>query len=185
MKIIASFLIFVLVIFCAVSCGNAESGKDSGNTADTGAFTGGASVDDPIRDGKVSVKAEISENQVIAQVYIDGNPGVAAFNLELGFDKAILRPVSIEGATLISGATLLSNVQQGGDSLATLDSVTAYCFGASDFNGDGTLFTVIFDVLEGASGETEITLNSPVGGNVNQELKDIVFELQNCSITLG
>lgn len=184
MKFFTLFLAFVLVLFCLVSCGEAEKGI-SDDTSDTGAFTDGISTEESINDGKVSVKAEIKEDQLVATVDIAGNPGVAAFNLELGFDKTVIRPVSFTASELVSGATVLSNVQQGGDALAALDTVTAYCFGASDFTGDGTLFTVVFDILEGASGETELTLYSPAGGNANQNLKDIVFELEGLKITLG
>ncbi|MGM9551175.1 MAG: cohesin domain-containing protein [Clostridia bacterium] len=105
--------------------------------------------------GEVSAKAG---EYVDIPVSITKNTGVAGFNLQLGYDKEKLTPVSItQGGALTSG-TITSNIQQGGD-LSRFDTVTAYWVNPSNVTGTGEAFTVKFLVSEDAEGEIPVTLS--------------------------
>ena len=172
--------------------------KDGGNDTETDnnrylqTFENTEAVTEPetvepmpdIEGGVMKVRAEVTDGKVIATVSVEGNPGLAAFNLTLGFDDTLLRPVSINGVGDFEDA-IVSNAQQSADIVATLTNVTALYVSPSNFEGDGDLYTVEFDILDGASGETELTLTSNPGSQVNQTFNEVIFTFESASVTLG
>jgi hypothetical protein len=93
-------------------------------------------------------------DEVIVPIALANNPGIAGFTYALNFENAKLLPVEVSPGTVVAGSLFSSNLQSGGDP-EDLESVTAALVGASNFTGDGVLFSVKFkikdDALEGST----------------------------------
>lgn len=129
--------------------------------------------------GKASAKAG---EYVDLPVYITKNTGVAGFNVQLNYDKALLTPVSItQGAALTSG-TITSNIQQGGD-LSRFDAVTVYWVNPSNITSTGEAFTVRFKVAETAEGEIPVKISYDENDvPCDQNLAELNVELTDGSV---
>lgn len=199
MKKIRNTVIAIMIVVLSVSlfaCGAKDGGNDTETETDNNrylqTFENTEAVTEPetvepmpdIEGGVMKVRAEVADGKVVATVSVEGNPGLAAFNLTLGFDDTLLRPVSINGVGDFEDA-IVSNAQQSADIVATLTNVTALYVSPSNFEGDGDLYTVEFDILDGASGETELTLTSNPGSQVNQTFNEVIFTFESASVTLG
>lgn len=184
-RIFALILTLVLVLSCMVSCGEKVSGDPEGSDADTNPVTAVVpETDAKVDGGVVSVSAEVVGNQLFASVSIVGNQGLAAFNIQLHYDNTKLKPVEITDSELVEPANIYSNIQNSGAAVEELDFVTALYINPTDFTGDGVLYVVSFEILEGAAGETELTLVSDIGDNTNQNFEDVIFTLEGCKINL-
>lgn len=185
-RIIALLVSLILVFACFVSCGDVDQGKNGDDTVATDALTGDASENDVVvQGGKLSLSTEIIDNQLAVSVNLAGNKGLAAFSLEIHYDNTKLRPVDFIDSQLVDPGVILSNIHQGAEVIPELTFATAFYSNPSDFTGDGVLFTLLFDILEGASGETELSLVAEEGGFANQNVEMVVFELEGCKVTLG
>jgi len=111
-----------------------------------------------------------------AVVSIRNNPGIAGYNLVMEFDNTILTPVSIaEGSALAGGMIFISNLMGAPDEdLSEISAVTAVWGAASDDNGNGVLFTVLFQASQ-ASGSTELWLESRGIGNAYGQDVDFIY----------
>ncbi len=185
-RIFALILSLVLVLAFLVSCGEKVNGDAENNNTGSGAVTGNVpETDAKVDGGVVSVSAEVVGNQVFASVSISENQGLAAFNIQLHYDNTKLRPIEITDSELVEPSNIYSNIQQGGDALANLQFATAVYINPTDFKGDGVLYVMSFEILEGASGETELSLFSNIGDNTNQNLDDVLFTFEGCKVNLG
>lgn len=191
LKIFALMLALVLALSCFVACGNTTDskdtdGKDSAVDPDTNAITDISNDTYPSVDGgKIFVDAKIVGNQLIANVCVDGNPGLAAFNIQLHYDNTKIRPVEITDSELVDVAVIASNIMQDPEVIPELTYATAFYANPSNFTGNGVLFSMTFDVLEGASGESELSLVCEEGSNANQDFEVVIFELQPCTVNFG
>ncbi len=185
-RILILLLSLVLVLACLASCGDKVEGDAESNNAGTSAITGDApETAVKVDGGVISVSAEVVGNQLFASVSISGNQGVAAFNIQLHYDNTKLIPVEITDSELLEPSNIISNIQQGGDAVADLEFATALYFNPTDFKEDGVLYVMSFQILEGASGETELSLVSNIGDNTNQNLEDVLFTFEGCKVNLG
>ncbi len=185
-RIFALLLSLVLVLVCFVSCGDKTNGDSESNNADTTPITNNVpETDAKVDGGVVSVSAEVVGTRLFASVSISGNQGLAAFNIQLHYDNTKLKPVEITDSELVEPSNIYSNIQSAGDAVGDLDFVTALYINPTDFTGDGVLYVVSFEILEGAAGETELSLVSNIGDNTNQNFEDIIFTLEGCTVTLG
>ena len=185
-RIFVLILALVLVLSCMASCGEAVNGDVEGGDADTNTITEeNSETDSTVDGGNVSVSAEVVGNRLFASVSISGNKGLAAFNIQLHYDKTKLKPVEIVDSELVEPSNIYSNIQSEEKAAAALDFVTALYINPTDFTGDGVLYVVSFDILEGATGETELSLVSDIGDNTNQNLEDVIFTLEGCKVSLG
>ena len=73
-------------------------------------------------------------------VKVSGNPGVAAMDVEVDFDDAVLTPVSVKAGKAISGKTITSNID------VCKDTVTAFFSGASNVTANGEFLVFTFKV---------------------------------------
>ncbi len=184
-RIFALLLSLVLVLSCMVSCGEKTNDNSESGAADSNPITSQTpETDAKVDGGVVSVSAEVVGNQLFASVSISGNQGLAAFNIQLHYDNTKLRPVEITDSELVEPANIYSNIQKGGDAVAELDFATAVYINPTDFTGDGVLYVVSFEILEGATGETELSLVSNIGDNTNQNFEDVIFTLEGCKVNL-
>ena len=181
----ALLLSLILILSCMVSCGENVNGDVESTGEDTSVITVDApETDATLNGGAVSVSAEVIGNQLFASVAISGNQGLAAFRIQLHYDNTKLRPVEITDSELVEPKNIYSNLQNVGEGIADLDFVTAVYINPTDFTGDGVLYVVSFEILEGATGETELSLISNIGDNTNQNFDDVIFTLEGCKVDL-
>lgn len=194
-KILSLVLALVLALLCMASCGgNNDDTKDTETTdtqavsTDTEAFSEPETItpapDVRVDDGFLSTSAVVKDGKVFVTVSITGNPGFAGFKLRLNFDTAVLCPVNVEGEGFFSGA-ITSNAHQSEDIVKSLESVTAVYYAPSNYTGDGPLYTAEFDIRDGASGSTEIGLEVPTDGLVNETLNALIIEATGTTVELG
>lgn len=194
-KFLSLALALLLVLFCFAACKDKEDDgetidteSDTVITTDTEAFTEPETIepapDVTVDDGKLTSSAVVDGGKVYVTVSISGNPGFAAFNLELGFDTAVLCPVNVEGEGYFSGS-VISNTHQSDDIVRSLTKVTAFYSAPSNYSEDGALFTAEFDILDASAGTTEITLGIPTDGIVNDTFNALIFEAEGTTVTLG
>ncbi len=159
----------------------------------------------PVNTDKPEIKcavAKVSEsdkNYIDVTVSVENNTGFTGFNFVLGFDKTKLSPVRITNGALTSEA-LVSNMNESGVDLSSLDKVTAFWIGSAVM-GDGDLYTVRFEELATVEDDEQITFERDgftngvddinalfpsavtVGGqNIKEEL-DIVFDTDTVRVT--
>ncbi len=209
-KIFALLLTLILVIGCFCACNEAkykDEDTDNGKSTDsveltdtadssdtskisdtealTGAITGGSENSGVTKQGKLTLTAEVVGDQLVAKVNLSDNPGVAGFHLRVDFDNTKLCPVAITDSELVDCKYIYSPISKEDAVLSDFEFVNAFYFNPSNFTKDGLLFSLTFDILDGASGETELTLACEDGDNTNENLEDVIFELENCKVNLG
>ena len=140
-------LTMMLSLFGSMTIYAAGSGKLTVNAGD-------------IKDGKVEVKVELSEN-----------PGIAGMVFSLVFDKTKLTVNSYTKGTALGGSPL-SNLDQGG-AMTNYDEVTFQWSNPSNVTSNGTLLTVVFDVHSGDWEETELNITYNPGDIANQTFDDV------------
>ncbi len=177
-KILMILLTLTVTAACFAACTN-DGNNDTPVTTDTESV---ATEEIVVKGGEISVVAEVADGKLTAKVNLANNPGIAGFNIRLGFDNTKLRPVEFTGSEIIDHNAIVSNIQMGEEYLDELTFVSAVYPNPSDFNGNGNLFTLVFDIREGASGETELTLDC--NDITNELLQDMEFTTGNCTVAL-
>ena len=130
-----------------------------------------------------SVTANQGEEVTIA-VTVKDNPGFAAMMFELTYDSEKLTPLSVAGGTVTNNATIVSNIQQGGDT-KQYNPITFFVVNPSNFVGDGEVFLVTFRIDENAEpGSTELILSYEDEAIANQEYEDVNFNINQGSILI-
>jgi uncharacterized protein YjdB len=86
-------------------------------------------------------------DEVDVTVTLANNPGIASFTFKLNFDKTKLQPVSITKGAALTG-NITSNINAPGIDLTALDFVSATWTDASNFSGNGVLYTVKFKIKD-------------------------------------
>ena len=167
-RVFSLILALVLTVFCLSACGNDGSEPEL----------------EPVEGGEIVLKAKLVDGKIHAEVSVIENPGIAAFNLSLKFDNTKITPSEILSSDLVSADSIYSNLSQDAETVKALTEVTALYTSPSDLEGDGVLFTMVFDLLDGAAGEIEIALEADQGGIVNEEYRDVNFTLKGGKITL-
>jgi hypothetical protein len=120
---------------------------------------------------------------VTVSVAISGNPGIAAFRLRLAYDAAKLAPSAISPAPALGAGTFASNIQPDSGARPAGDAAAVW-FAASNFTGDGVLYSVSFSIDAQASGNIPLTLSYDAGDVVNQDYEDVSFALKSGSIAV-
>ncbi len=115
--------------------------------------------------------------EVTVPVRIVNNPGIAALNIQINYDKTKLTPVTIELGSALGVGTVTSNIQQGGD-MNRFDFVTAYWDNPANVTGNGDLVNVTFKVAEGLEDQLiPVTVSYNSGGIINQNYETVDFNL--------
>ncbi len=133
---------------------------------------------------EIRISAEVVENTVIADVIFEGNPGIAGFSVNMGFDNKMLVPVSIEVGQALKGHSITSNLHIV-DDFESLDYVSAVWTNYGNFKGNGVFYTVIFDIKEGAKGDTQLTIGYRNGDIANALLQNVDFDLSGQIINIS
>lgn len=177
LRILALVCVLACAVLCIASCGKDKNGADTQATSDTINANG---------DYRVNLSGEIVDGKLLVTATIPENPGFAACSLNLKYDNTKIRPVKITNSEIVSTDSLTSNIQQSAPTVAELTSASVFFVNATDVTASGILFTMEFEILEGASGETELTLTSNVPGFVNENIEEVKFSLgEALKINLG
>lgn len=124
----------------------------------------------------------VQGEEVTIAVKVKNNPGFAAMMVELAYDSNKLTPLSVSSGSVTNNASVVSNIQQGGD-MKQYNPVTFFVVNPSDFTGDGEVFLVTFSIDETAeSGKTELLLSYEKEAIANQNYEDVDFEINQGSI---
>ena len=126
----------------------------------------------------ITVGSVVAEKGDVVTIDIDvsGNPGFAAMVVGLSYDRNVLAPVSVSGGEVLGNAGVVSNIQQGGD-LRQYNPVSLTVINHSNFNGDGTVFQVKFEVIGELYEDVNLKLSYDVGDICNQNFGYVDFEI--------
>ena len=115
----------------------------------------------------ISVSAGERPNEYKAVVAMANTPGIAGYNLAIGFDNTKLIPVGVrEGDALKGGIVFSSNIMGAAEEkIAAVNAVTTVWASAGDNVSNGTLYSVVFRGAPSVSGQTELSLISRGIGN--------------------
>ncbi len=185
LRIFAAFLALVLALFCMTACGeDKDNGKETDAQTTAGNETVGTPADTVVEGGTIKAKAVLAEgNKLVVTVSVENNPGIAGFMIKLSYDNTMLRPVEFADAELVDFESVVSNIQQGPEVVAGLEFVTAQYAQANNITGDGSLFTVVFDIID-ASVPATYTFGLDCGDITNEKLQDMSFEVLNTALTV-
>jgi len=133
----------------------------------------------------ITVNNGVNPGEYEATVSVIGNPGIAGYNLGIGFDPAVLTPISIrQGEAFTSGMIFISNITGASEeTIAGLDVITAVWGSARDDSSEGILYTVMFRADPYATGQTELALYSR--GTSNTDSVQVDFVLSGATIVFS
>lgn len=97
-------------------------------------------------------------------VSLQNNPGIASFELEVTYDKTKLKWIGITQGDM-----------EGNWDVAVGEN--ALWVNAEDYNEDGVILTLTFEVLEGATGESSVSVAYDSGDIFDVNEKNISFEV--------
>ena len=112
---------------------------------------------------------------VSVTVSVKRNPGIAGFRHTLQFDPTVLKFVSVEGAEVLQPGNLVVNEEQAGSG-----QITLVWFNPTDIDADGELYTLTFEILEGAAeGASDVTLSFEDKDNQNAAGEYVFFQVKS------
>ena len=134
----------------------------------------------PIPDALYRVNNSIGRagEQVTVTVSVEKNPGISGFRHDIVFDTSALRFVSAQKASRLDVGTLVVNEEQ-----TSQGKVTLVWFNPTDFRGNDVLYTLTFEVLDGAEvGSHAVELNFSDNDNRNALGEQVLFLRENGSV---
>lgn len=120
---------------------------------------------------------------VSVPITIADNPGIASFKFKLNYDNTKIKPVQVSKGDAIN-SNPVSNISQSNIDYSKLTYVTSVWGNESDITDNGILYTVDFEILEGASGTVALTLAYEEGDICNQNLDDVDVTAKAGNITV-
>ena len=142
-------------------------------------FTGNIKALDGIRVYAAETNCSAGE-QITIPICIENNTGLMGFSFELSYDNKKLSPISIVNGDLTSTGLLNDSIETSKDNTFKVN------WSASDnVNGDGTLFNVIFNVLEDVSSDTEIELSYVQKDTYDNQYHDVVLSPENITLHIS
>lgn len=112
-------------------------------------------------------------------VAITGNSGLMGFSILLSFDDSVFTPVSVTAGDILGDGML-------DDSIGYLeaDTVKVSYTGTSAAYGDGTLFTVDFEIFDEAIGEYQIALSYIQDDTFDENIVEKELDCENISVKI-
>ena len=116
-------------------------------------------------------------SSVEVPVKIENNTGIMGLAIEITYDSKVLTPVSAVKSDSLSGMF--------DDSIETSDagSFRVVYTGSENFDFDGTLFTLKFNVSADAAGATSIDLSYSKADTFDVKYKDVDLNCESVSIS--
>lgn len=132
----------------------------------------------------VGTVAGAAGDEVLVPITLSNNPGIAGFRFRLYFDNTRLLPVDLAQGVALNIGSITTNLDAGGD-LSALSFVSVSWANASNFTGNGAIYTVRFRIKEGAAGgEAPLTLTYSLGDVTNQTYDDVDLLIENGKVTV-
>jgi hypothetical protein len=148
----------------------------------------GASTDsnDPVEEADpnaptVYLETEQSGNTVTVKFMVKNNPGVAAYTVNVTFDKQKVTPKTITAGI---SSPVVSNLQQPNVTLSG-SAVSAVYANTKGFSNDGEMFNITFEIKEGASGEAKFEIVADEQDFVAPDYAIILFKKQGAKISIS
>ncbi len=129
----------------------------------------------------VYLQAEKSGNTITVKFMVKNNPGVAAYTVNVAFDKQKVTPKTIPAGI---SSPVVSNLQQPNANLSD-SSVSAVYANTKGFSNDGEMFNITFEIKEGASGEAKFEIIADEQDFVAPDYTLILFRKQSAVITIS
>ena len=132
-------------------------------------------------NGKLTVNTKkLSDTQFEVSVVLSENPGIAGMVFGLSFDKSKMVPSSYTKGTALGGSPL-SNLDQGGD-MSRYNEATFQWSNPSNVVSNGTLLTIVFDLVTENWGSTEFEISYNPGDIANQAFDDVNPTVVNATL---
>ncbi len=129
----------------------------------------------------VYLKSERDGNTITVRFMVKNNPGVAAYTLNVTFDKQKVTPKTITAGI---SSPVVSNLQQPNVTLSG-SSVTAVYANTKGFSADGEMFNITFKINEGATGDAEFKIIAEEQDFVAPDYAYVIFQKQNTKISIS
>lgn len=133
----------------------------------------------PNREIRIADASASVGGVVEVPVTIKGNPGIAAFVLQVDFDESYLEAVDVVQSDMITNGSFLSNLAL---EKRTPERVSILWADVSDLEGDGQLCTLTFRVKQDAPQGIPLTLTYRSGDIANSELESVEFRVVSAKI---
>ena len=108
--------------------------------------------------------------EISVEIWIENNPGIIAAALDVHYDAQKLKLVSSEDSGLLKGGFFSESVEKDPYYVSWNDPLAA-----ENNTDDGILVNLVFQILEGAEGETEISLTYNPGNVFDWDLNNVTF----------
>lgn len=128
----------------------------------------------PVPEASYSISSALGRagDTVSVTVSAKRNPGIAGFRHTIHFDPTVLKFISVEGEEVLQPGNLVVNEEQAGSG-----QITLVWFNPTDIKADGELYTLTFEILEGAAaGASDVTLSFEEKDNQNAAGEYVFFQ---------
>ncbi len=133
---------------------------------------------------QVSSATKCIGDEIVVDVTIKNNVGIAGFKFNLEFDNTKLTPVSIAKGSVFEGS-LYSNISAPNVDLASLSEVTATWSGDGDVTADGVLYSVTFKIRDDAQiGIAPLNLVYDEDNVSNQDYQNVEIRVVNGQVNI-
>ncbi len=104
-------------------------------------------------------------------IYLQNNPGIAAYAISVDYDDAVLTPVSAENYW---GGIFITNIEKG-ELSGIEEKVSLTWLNPTNCYQDGTVAVIKFKVANGAKGKTDLSLSENGVINSAYEVADVAY----------
>lgn len=118
-------------------------------------------------------------DRITIPVKIEGNSGFMGFAVIVNYDKEVFTPVSVSKGTMLTGI-FNDSIETSAD-----NSFKVVYTGSGDVEGDGELFSVVFDVADNASGKYDISLSYSQADTFKEGWTDANFNCEPVSVSVS
>lgn len=108
--------------------------------------------------------------EIAVEIWMENNPGIIAAALDVHYDAQKLKLVSSEDTGLLKGGFFSESVEKNPYYVSWNDPLAA-----ENTTENGALVNLVFQILEGAEGETEISLTYNPGNVFDWDLNNVTF----------
>lgn len=167
----------ILAAAMAVSCVACSNGKDY------------SEYDTAVLEVE-SVEAKAGDT-IDVEIYLNNNPGTSTIGVALEYDTSVLTPVSAKASGDLAGQGFFSSNASEDDEFGLFEGdsgeyVNALWFNVSDFDGNGEVMTIEFQVSEdAAAGEYVISFTESEDDLVNQDLENVEVTYLEGTVTIS
>lgn len=168
-SVVVAFIAAIVIAWALISANNSKSdSKDSSSvlTAPTSSVSSVVDKDTPVNKGSMGVKnvdAKAGSN-VTVPIYINDNPGIAAFQLDFSYDAAALELVSVDDG--------LFSVMDYNDDNGKLSVISCE---SKNITKNGNVINLVFKPKKSAKGRYDIKVTKSEVINYDEQTVNASF----------